>query len=95
MFLGRLLQLKSQIFLCWKNIELELGSKTKERKMTNEETNQQWKIKMMKILRKAKLKNYKEIQKRIRDDKKQRATELNKLMKSAMEKGTNENVRLT
>ena len=93
MFLGRLLQLKSQIFLCWKNIELELGSKTKERKMTNEETNQQWKIKMMKILRK--LKNYKEIQKRIRDDKKQRATELNKLMKSAMEKGTNENVRLT
>ena len=43
----------------------------------------------------VKLKNYKEIQKRIRDDKKQRATELNKLKKSAMEKGTNENVRLT
>ena len=39
MFLGRLLQLKSQIFLCWKNIELELGSKTKERKVTNEERN--------------------------------------------------------
>ena len=49
----------------------------------------------MKILRKAKLKNYKEIQQRIRDDNKQRATELSKLKKSAMEKGTNENVRLT